>query len=851
MEGIGQIFSGIIDSDSDSLLTVFLSNLAEHQSFWTDPQNDLDSIFTKIGNLLNNAKTRERGFKILIHLLPECPLDVVEEKAQFYVYVCIKSCEQRGKNQSLSLVFELLQQLINRSLSSNELHKLFVSNLPKLVGPVGPKLAVSAIPSVLRFLEQTMLHYAGACGQVKSRIESFLYSLVDSTDPVIVDGTARCLLQLQQISGGGQHGTLHKKTWQEYYLKLVDTIHDLLNKIFVHTPETFDEEENLECLKLPPLEKTTNAVRKALLLSTRAGNLIAFLHEAIVGPYPVAKPITPFKALNLVLRGLSVSCEAMGKNAIAENIAFGTFLPSLHLGLLGMLDGLVLAFGSNLLMYGDVVYEVFPKCLRATQTTASDTDGTKKSFTRLRMKIYESIQLWCDKMRYGSSIETVNEALLEQIVPDITPYESEMMLKMGATNKKRLSSRAKRKLQKEQNAATALNQAHSSSGAAVAENKEQLIDRGNDTLCQAALECLTVVLQSAGCFIKPVTQKLLQEKIVPLCFSLVMHPQLTGLYSNDKVRVALLRAFAALIVNPHHHCPPPLQYAGYIFNTLQTTDSSAAVRSTAAELARTTELVLHPWKETLYFPADKSAIKDALANKDKHPLAMLVARPTFTRKEANGMHNGMEDMTDAVFLAPEVSVSPKKATIATVEEAAYESEGEINESLAVTEASDESIADEDEQQPDEQQSEAVGWVENIDDSVDAVETNETVAVLDGTGSGYDEGVFESTDGEHDKLVEPSVVSLLDSDEEQVVECVEHQRSATDDDDVMEVPLTTDSGANKPLNGKGSLKHAIASQTSNGGSPKKAKLSPEANTNCKAKNIDDIVEEMVAEFVDEP
>ncbi|XP_052903231.1 proline-, glutamic acid- and leucine-rich protein 1-like [Anopheles moucheti] len=850
MEGLGQLFGSVLESD-DGLQAVFLNNLDEHQSFWTDPQNDLDAIFTRLGTLLTGAKTRDRGLNILNHLLTDCPLDLVEEKAQFYINVCTKVCEQYGPTQTIPLVYKLLQQLMHRSLGSNELHKLLVSNLPKLLESVGPNLPSSAILSALNFLEVAMQYYAGACGPQKNRIESFLYSLVDSTNRHVINSTARCLLLLQQIRGGGQHGSLHKKTWQEYYLKLVDTIQDLLNKIFAHTPETFDEEENLECLKLAPIARNIDPIRKPQLLAIRAINMIACLDEAIVGAYPVQKPITPFKALNLILRGLSVSCEAMGKNPIAENIAFGTFLPSIHVGLLEVLDGLVLALGTNMLMFGESICEIFPKCLKATQGNRNESEGTKKSFTRLRKKIYESVQLWCEKMRYGSTIETVNEQLLEQIVRDLTPYASEVTLKIGATGNKRLSSRAKRKLQKEQNAATALNQNHSNRSG-ISEHKEQLIDAGNEALCQAALECLTVILQSAGCFIKPVTHKLLEEKIVPLCFSLIANHQLTGLYNKDSVRVALLRAFAALIVNPHHHCPPPLQYASYIFNTLQTTDDSAVVRAVAAELARTMELVIHPWKETLYFPADKSAIKDALANKEKHPLAMNFLRHSTSAKydtNGNGHYedNDSVDSVNLLTIEPQSRSSPEQSPANSAEKVTYESD-EINESLAVTEASDDSLIHGEENRTTEP--EAVGWVEHVslDNTDDEGKTNEPqITVPDGSDC-YNEGVIQGIDDDDDddKPKDPAVVSILDSDEE------EHRN----DDDVVVVSTEVGLVANEMGTAKVPLKHTITSQTNDdethGGTPKKVKLSQDSsNGTGKTKNIDDIVNEMVAEFVDEP
>ncbi|XP_053670176.1 proline-, glutamic acid- and leucine-rich protein 1-like [Anopheles nili] len=852
MEGIGQIFGSVVSND-DSLLTVFLESIDEHQTFWTDSRNDLGLIFNKIGALMDVSKTRDRGLRIFIHLLTSCPLEQVEDKALHIVRICVKLLNQRGPVESIPLVYKVLQQLIKRSLSSNDLHKLFVSYLPKILESVEPALTPPAIPAALSFLELAMLHYASTCGLHKNRIETFLFSLVDDTNRSVVSGTAKCLLLLQQIRGGGQHGTLHKKTWEEYYLKLVDTIHDLLNKIFAHTPESFDEEENLECLKLPPVELTKNAIRNAQMLAVRASNLIAFLQQAIVGAYPVPKPIIPFKAINLVLRGLSVSCEAMGTNPIAENITFGTSLPLIHYELLEVLDALVLVLGSNLFIFGDSICEMFPKCLKATYRASHGSDGNKKSFTRLRTKIYGSIQLWCEKTRYGSNIETVNEPIFEHIVRDITPFESEITLKMGTTTQKRLSSKAKRKLQKEQNSATALNQTHSN-GNGIAENKEQLIDRGNESLCRAALECLATILQSAGCFIKPVTHKLLQEHIVPLSFALLAnHQQTTGLYSDNNARAALLRALASLIVNPHHHCPPPLQYAGYIFNTLQTTDSSLTVRATAAELARTMELVLHPWKETLYFAMDQAAVKDALANKKKHNLStFLKKQPCQPNSHDHVIANGTstENKTNEV-VQTEQNVLEEKSPPSpmAIDAETYESEGEINESLAVTEASDESnhvteFVFEDE---------PVGWVEfescsTQDKSTNNFENHQQKLPSDNdTTAHYNDGVILKTNGSATQIDEANVVSILDSDEEL------DKITSNVDDDVVEIPTEIKNSLNDSKNTKGYPKHSSPIREDEDVqivSSKKMKLSNGDGTDT-VKNIDDIVEEMVAEFVDEP
>lgn len=195
------------------------------------------------------------------------------------------------------------------------------------------------------------------------------------------------------------------------------------------------------------------------------------------------------------------------------------------------------------------------------------------------------------------------------------------MKKNPLSNSQKLSAKAKKKLQKEQNAATALAKNHTSGSLEISKHLQS--DYCNEALCLAALRCLAKVLDAAGCFIKPVMQKLLQEKIVSLCVS-VFSQLNTGakqnLYFEPNCRQALLVALNSLIINPHHLCPPPLQYGVTMFSAAESQDPNVDVRSKAAELARGAETLLHPRKEVFYFPLEENAVKDMLAAKKKHPL---------------------------------------------------------------------------------------------------------------------------------------------------------------------------------------------------------------------------------------
>ncbi|EAT33458.1 AAEL014265-PA [Aedes aegypti] len=817
MEKVSQIFGGVVDAKEGNVRKL-LSSLDEHQTLWTEPQHELEFYFSKVGALLGTAPTRDRGLIALSHLIPQCPLDILEEKLQYYVNVCAKICNQKGHVASIPLAYDVLKQILLKSLESSDLNKLAISVIPKLMDNITGSTDPSTHASMLDFLETAMRHYPGVTGSAKTRIEDFLYSLVDSEDSQVVERTGRCLLLLQQIRGGGQHGSLHKKTWDEYQCKLVDTIHDLLGKVFAHTPETFDVEEDLECLKLPKLATDDEPVVAARRIVNRLLNVISYLEEAIVQPYPVPKPFRPMKVLNVVLRGHSVSCQTMAKNSIQENLALGMLLPQVQAQLLKVLDALVLVLKSNMLPFGNILTDLFDQCLKGTLTAGGK--GRKKSFISLRTKVYESIGLWCETAKYGSGVEEITDSLLEHIVQDVAPFEPEVTLQVNASRQK-LSAKAKKKLQKEQNAATSLAKTHSTDSF---ENSKHLqSDYGNEVLCLAALRCLVRILNAAGCFIKPIMQKLIQEKIVSLCFS-VFSQLNTGtrqnLYFDPHCRKALMSALHALIVNPHHICPPPLQYGVQLFSMVQVQDPNGDVRARASELSRSTETLIHPRKEVFYFPVEENAVKDMLASKKKLALnpAFFPAKRTY---DANKTPISFEKVKQSV---------PEPAATNVVESV---EDSEDEEQIATVEE----VTIEEKQSPE--------VVYNLDDDENRANFNSGELQKSTTDKTVESAAIEiDSDNEEENEVE-----LIETDAQKSSETPNGKAKDDDEVEVIEQPLTTP----KPA----------VTQNGKAGSPKSSqKRKPEAveetaessekksKANVEAEDVEARVDDLVAEFVDE-
>lgn len=199
----------------------------------------------------------------------------------------------------------------------------------------------------------------------------------------------------------------------------------------------------------------------------------------------------------------------------------------------------------------------------------------------------------------------------------MTPFQSEVTLKVLSGSRKYLSKKARQRLQKAQNDASNIAQTHSKS---FNPHNTRIVytDNGNEPLCAAALNCLTQVLYAAGCFLKPVYQKILQENIVAIALNVVKSlPKRSHLYHYDECRNALYAALNALVLSPNHLCPPPVQYAAQIFSLAQIHDVNARIREKCAEYLRGIEKVLYPQKEVFFFPTDVNEVAEAFRRDSK------------------------------------------------------------------------------------------------------------------------------------------------------------------------------------------------------------------------------------------
>lgn len=57
---------------------------------------------------MNTPSTRESGLLLLDSYLPQCTLDVLEEKGSSWIMLCVKTCSQKSPVNAVPLAYEVL-----------------------------------------------------------------------------------------------------------------------------------------------------------------------------------------------------------------------------------------------------------------------------------------------------------------------------------------------------------------------------------------------------------------------------------------------------------------------------------------------------------------------------------------------------------------------------------------------------------------------------------------------------------------------------------------------------------------------------------------------------------------------
>lgn len=386
----------------------------------------------KVNSLLQNHTTKASGFQLIVELLPQVGASVLDERGLIWLNTALKTCSQQSPSEAVGPAFTAILQLIRSSTGSPDFAKSISHTVIQKIFDCCSKTATVA---ALNCLIECMLTYPGPSGPSKAIVERVALQFVDCTEASRVLRAANCLFLMQATKSGGEQGQLHKKYYIEYQAQLVFAIHKLLDQLFAHFDESFEDEraEPDAELRLPELILPPEPVARIAKLIQRISNLLQFLNVSLLAPYPVVKPVRAAQILLLIRRGLAVNAKMITKNAIVDNLITGVLVPPLHIELFGTLNSLMLLCKGNLRLFAGDILEFFDSSLK--WSTSGPSMGCKKPYTRLRTAVYKSLKLWTDLLGRSSLVEDLTDTLITSLINDTSPFKNEVKLQVFISKK--------------------------------------------------------------------------------------------------------------------------------------------------------------------------------------------------------------------------------------------------------------------------------------------------------------------------------------------------------------------------------------------------------------------------------
>lgn len=241
-----------------------------------------------ITNNLNSYDKKHEGLLLLRSFLVQCQLDVIEQKGNLWLSLCTKICAQKKPAATVCLSYEVIGEILVKSVHIPDLGKAIASNLLSKIIESVSGLPAECHLAGLKCLEACMKLYAGPSGASRAIIDRFIGTFIDSTNQALVIQSGKCLLQFQQVRGGGGgaggQGISVKGAWSNLQSQLLGSLYTILNQLFANATETYDGfnfDEEITTLKAIELNLSPEPIQRATQLLTRFKNLTDYLRIAL------------------------------------------------------------------------------------------------------------------------------------------------------------------------------------------------------------------------------------------------------------------------------------------------------------------------------------------------------------------------------------------------------------------------------------------------------------------------------------------------------------------------------------------------------------------------------------------
>ncbi|XP_045104343.1 proline-, glutamic acid- and leucine-rich protein 1-like, partial [Portunus trituberculatus] len=399
-------------------------------------QNEDDRLLKihvrEINSLLNSPKTRERGLRLLLDVVPQCPQQVLAEQCERWFKFCSDAIAASRKTRSLTQACQVLTALL-RDLPI----------LPELQRCVSAKSSAflvlelsSAVndPAPLECLYEYIQAAPGQCLQHKKVLEERMLHHLDNPVTLCGGGSMTRLagrvfaaLPLPGIGGGNVAQARAEARGRQLAL-LLALAHSLMDTLLdgVVEKESHPYPREHSGLTLRPLEDiTTDPISSRLAIIARLSNTLTFVAEMITDAANTAITFTADHLLSVAFRLLQVECGVLERYKGQEHKLLAFFLPSLHHQALLLLQDVITSLGEGTDCYFDTLGDLLTSVVQASKAGAKSRPVWCSGGQQTRVVAYAVL---AELVRTSRGRHTPSAALVTMVLSDVSPKEEEVKL---------------------------------------------------------------------------------------------------------------------------------------------------------------------------------------------------------------------------------------------------------------------------------------------------------------------------------------------------------------------------------------------------------------------------------------
>uniref|UniRef100_A0A0A1WUS9 Proline-, glutamic acid-and leucine-rich protein 1 n=1 Tax=Zeugodacus cucurbitae TaxID=28588 RepID=A0A0A1WUS9_ZEUCU len=398
-----KLFEEIMASEFSYL---FMDSLEEY------PDIDLKVALEKVISL---SMRKSGNYALALRLLNSTSQEVMKKKTCLWTSILLKSymsCkDSRDANQLIAIIGVLAKSVY----TSEDTRKVFGSNSVKNILEIISKEYYTPIDhlAVLRLMVIILKLYPEYSIQCSGIVKNFVSQFMDSANHNIVESTAKCYHHLLSISRYHSNRIVVKDLWQTYQGRLLDTLQTLSDLFLGVSNSSVVEALNCEPLNIPMLQFSNDPIKRIAQVFIRFKNVATYFIVTLREPFSSEKPVNTKKIFGIIKSVLNVAHLFTQRRKTINDIMRNLLLPEFYYILLHILESLIITLRSHLRKNYKQIWMILGDMLNLS--TNKIVIEQKKTYMRLRGKIYDVISLWCKIVNQGSRSDLMINFMLKDM----------------------------------------------------------------------------------------------------------------------------------------------------------------------------------------------------------------------------------------------------------------------------------------------------------------------------------------------------------------------------------------------------------------------------------------------------